>query len=214
MRRMHRAFLGFLCCFSLLGTGACGSGRGGGRQHDPAPVRLAAQRIAVASGKSPKPHAPAVLGRVRLSHHDVRSGRTVGGELVFENHTSKTAVLLRGCKVNGLFAIGLRASDGYTQEPAFTLVGCSPEQELIARPGSTVYRFKVAATYAECSQSAKHQPRKGSKSWIPVCLRDAHGERDIMPPLPAGKYTAQFFPDGEWHGPRVRPANLVVTRTK
>jgi hypothetical protein len=40
------------------------------------------------------------------------------------------------------------------------------------------------------------------------------GARDIMPPLPAGKYTALFFPDGKWHGPHVRPADLVVTAKK
>lgn len=31
-----------------------------------------------------------------------------------------------------------------------------------------------------------------------------------MPPLPAGKYTALFFPAGEWHGPRLKPAVLVA----
>jgi hypothetical protein len=35
-----------------------------------------------------------------------------------------------------------------------------------------------------------------------------------MPPLPAGEYTALFFPDGEWQGPHVKSAELVVTRTK
>jgi hypothetical protein len=35
-----------------------------------------------------------------------------------------------------------------------------------------------------------------------------------MPPLPAGNYTALFFPNGEWHGPYVNSADLVVTATK
>jgi hypothetical protein len=168
---------------------------------------------AFASGSSAKPHEPAITGSVHLNHREVHSGRTVRGELVFENHTSKTQVLLRGCKIDGLYAIGLRASDGYIQEPAFSLVACGP-QEMVAKPGTTVYRFKIAATYTACSQSAKHQPPRSSKYWAPLCLKDSSGERDIMPPLPAGTYTALFFPNGEWHGPHVKSADLIVTRTK
>jgi len=119
---------------------------------------------------------------------------------------------MRGCKVDGLYAIGLRGSNGYIQAPVFSAVGCSPKQQMLAAPGTTVFRFKVPATYSECSQSAKHQPPKGSKYWTPLCLKDSTGERDIMPPLPPGKYTALFFPDGVWHGPRVKSAHLVVTR--
>jgi hypothetical protein len=121
---------------------------------------------------------------------------------------------MRGCKIDGLFAIGVRASDGYVQAPAFSLVGCSPEQELVASPGTTVYRFDLRATYTSCSQSAQHQLPRDSKYWIPLCLTDSGGRRDIMPPLPPGQYTALFFPSGEWHGPRVQSAGLVVTRKK
>lgn len=170
--------------------------------------------IAFASGRSAKSRPPATTGSIRLKHRDVASGRTVRGELVFDNHTSKTQVLMRGCKVDGLYGIGLRASDGYIQEPAFSLVGCSPTQELVAKPGRTVYRFEMPARYIACSQSAMHQPPKSSKYWSPLCLKDSSGERDIMPPLPAGDYTALFFPAGEWHGPPVKSAELVVTKTK
>ena len=170
--------------------------------------------IAFASERSAKPHPPAITGSIQLKHRDVRSGRTVRGELVFENHTSKTKVLMRGCKVDGLYAIGFRASDGYLQEPAFSAVGCSPEQEMVAKPGTTVYRFEMPATYVECSQSAKHQPPRSSKYWIPLCLKNSSRQRDIMPPLPPGTYTALFFADGEWHGPHVKSADLVVTGTK
>jgi hypothetical protein len=170
--------------------------------------------IAFASGRSAKPSVPALIGRIHLERRDVHSGGTVRGELVFENRTSKTKVLMRGCKVDGLYAIGFRASDGYIQEPAFSDVACSPKQEMVARPGTTVYRFKVPAAYVECSQSAKHQPPRSSKYWIPLCLKNSSGERGIMPPLPAGRYTAVFFPDGVWRGPLVKSAELVITRTK
>jgi hypothetical protein len=128
--------------------------------------------IAFASGKSAKPRPPAITGSIHLKHRDVHSGRTVRGELVFENRTSKTQVLMRGCKVDGLYAIGLRASDGYIQEPAFSLVGCSPAQEMVAKPGRTVNRFKMPARYIACSQSAKHELPRSSKYWNPLCLKE------------------------------------------
>lgn len=170
--------------------------------------------IAFAGAKRANFRRSAVTGSIHLTHRDVHSGRTIRGELVFENHTSKPKVLMRGCKIDGLYAIGLRASDGYTQAPAFSLVGCSPEQEMVANPGATIYQFKFPATYTECSESAEHQPPKSSKYWTPLCLKDSTGQRDIMPPLAPGKYTALFFPDGKWHGPRVNSAGLVVTTTK
>ena len=170
--------------------------------------------IAFAGEKSPKSRPSAITGSIYLKHHVVHSGGTVRGELVFENHTSRTKVLIRGCKVDGLYAIGFRAADGYVQEPAFSLVGCSPLDQMVAKPGTTVYRFKVPATYTQCSQSTQDQPPESSKNWTPLCLKDHSGQRDIMPPLPAGKYTALFFPDGEYHGPHVKSADLAVTRTK
>jgi hypothetical protein len=129
--------------------------------------------------------------------------------------SSSTLTSLRGCKINGLYGVALRASDGSTVEgPVFSLVGCSPEPPIVAKPGTTLYRFKLSATYTECSQRAKGQPPRGSKYWSPVCLKASSGERDIMPPLPAGKYTALFVPDGKWHGPDVKSAQLVVTGKK
>jgi hypothetical protein len=170
--------------------------------------------IAFATGTRATPRPAAITGSIHLNRSDVQTGGTVGGEVVFQNRTSKTKFLMRGCKIDGLFAIGVRASDGYVQAPAFSLVGCRPEQELVARPGTTVYRFKLRAIYTACSQSAQGQPPRGSKYWTPLCLPDSRGQRDIMPPLPPGQYTALFFPAGEWHGPHVQSAGLVVTRTE
>jgi hypothetical protein len=170
--------------------------------------------IAFASGISGKSRPPAILGSIRLRHTDVGAGGTVRGRLIFENRTSRTKVLLRGCKVDGLYGIGLRASDGDVQAPASPLVACSPEQELVAKPGTTVYRFELRATYMACSQNPKGEPPKGSKYWNPPCLKGSASNRDIMPPLSAGKYMALFIPGGEWHGPHVKSAKLVVTRKR
>ena len=179
------------------------------------PALLATALAAVASASGASQRAPAAItGSIHLDHVAVRAGGRVRGRVVFQNRTSRTRILTRGCKIDGLYGIGFRASDGYLQAPAFSLVGCSPEQEMVAKPGRTVYRFNLRATYVMCSQSAKDQPPRGSKFWLPLCRKDSTGVRDIMPPLPAGKYTALFFPAGEWHGPHVKPAGLMVTRAK
>ncbi|MGO9974963.1 MAG: hypothetical protein ACLP01_19605 [Solirubrobacteraceae bacterium] len=173
---------------------------------------LAALAYATETRATPRPAA--ITGSIHLKRSDVQSGGTVGGEVEFQNRTSKTKVLMRGCKIDALFDIGVRASDGYAQAPAFSLVGCSPEQELVARPDTTIYRFDLRAIYTSCSQKAQDQPPGGSKYWMPLCRTDSVARRDIMPPLPPGQYTALFFPSGEWHGPRVQSTGLVVTRKK
>jgi hypothetical protein len=130
---------------------------------------------------------------------------------VIENHTSTTKVLIRGCRVDGFYAITLRGPDGRLQPVAFSLVGCIPEQEMVAKPGTTVHRFKLPARYSECTGSAKDEPAKSSKYWVPLCLKDPKGQRDIFPPLPPGNYTVVLVPAGKWDGPHVKPAALVLT---
>jgi hypothetical protein len=167
--------------------------------------------LAVAGGSSARPSA--ITGGIYLKGSTVRSGGTVQGEVVFQNPSTQPMVLMRGCRIDGLYGIGLRASDGYVQAPAFSAVGCSREQALVAKPGTTVYRFTLRASYTECSQSTSDPTPRSSKFWIPLCLNDAAGNRDVAPPLPAGRYAALFFPAGVWHGPRVKPARLVVIAT-
>jgi hypothetical protein len=175
-------------------------------------IGLAAVVFARATGA--RSRSSAITGAIHLNRVGVRAGGRIRGQVVFRNRTSRTRVLMHGCKIDGLYGIGVRASDGYVQAPVFSLVGCSPEQEMVARPGRTVYRFKLSATYVACSQSTKDQPPEGSKYWLPLCHKYSRGQADIMPPLPAGKYTALFFPAGEWHGPHVKPATLQVAKKK
>ena len=151
--------------------------------------------------------------RIALDRSRVRTGGVIRGRLILDNTGSTPRVLLRGCLTNGRFGIGLRAADGYQTDPGFTAVGCSPLQALVvAKPGVSIYRFKIPARYDQCSQNSSNQQPKGSPNWTPLCLRDSHRERNIMPPLQAGKYTARFVPDGRWQGPSVKPAALTVTR--
>jgi hypothetical protein len=191
--RARRVVVAVLVCLSVVGLAA------------------GVVPLAVAGGSGTRPVA--ITGRIYLKDRAVRSGGTVHGEVVFQNASTRSKVLMRGCRVDGLFGIGLRASDGYVQAPAFSLVGCSPEQALVAKPGVTVYRFALRATYTACSQSAAGQPPRRSRYWTPSCLKGRSGHHDVMPPLPAGRYTALFFPAGVWHGPHVKPARLVVTAT-
>lgn len=154
-----------------------------------------------------------LTAKIALVPSRVPAGAAVSGKLVLDNRTSVPKVVLRGCMVNGLYAVALRAADGYMQDPAFTLVACSHRQSLVAKPGTTVFRFKIRATYTACSESPNHHWPRRSKNWLPLCLKDSSGKRDVAPPLPAGKYTAVFVPNGTWKGPDVRTATLVVTKS-
>lgn len=154
---------------------------------------------------------PRVTGRLVLDRDRVRTGQSVTGRLVFDNRTPRTVVLLSGCRIDGLFAVGLRNSDGQLQAPGFSAVGCNPEQHLVAKPGRTVYQFEVRVTYMGCTQSAANQLPKTSQYWTPLCLKDSASERNVMPPLLTGRYTAVFVPAGKWTGPQVAGAKLTVT---
>lgn len=179
-----------------------------------AAAALAAGVAVVACGNGAAAKQAYVTGTIELNRSSVRTGGTVSGKVVFRNRTSRAKVLLRTCgTIDGFYAVTLRASDGYGQGAAFSLVGCLHQQAMLAKPGTTIYRFTVSARYTECAQSARHQRPKNSRYWTPLCLKASSGERNIMPPLPPGHYTALFFPDGRWSGPTVKSARLVVTRT-
>jgi hypothetical protein len=151
-----------------------------------------------------------VTARLVLRPDRVRPGGTADGRLVLTNGRSKTVVLLRGCRINGLYGIGIRSPHIKIQGPAFTLVGCLRHQTLVAKPGTTVYGFKVAARYTGCTQALKDELPRTSAYWTPLCGKRRDGERNIMPSLPPGTYTTVFVPNGKWKGPAVHSARLVV----
>jgi hypothetical protein len=164
------------------------------------------------SGCGSTSHTPArsITARLVLRPDRVEPGATTDGRLVLKNPGPKTAVLLRGCRINGLYGIGMRSPDVTIQAPAFSLVSCLRHQTLVAKPGTTVYRFKLAATYTGCTQSLGDELPKTSPYWTPLCGKGPNGKRGTMPPLPPGTYTAVFVPNGKWKGPTVRDASLVV----
>ena len=151
-----------------------------------------------------------VTARLVLHPDRVRPGGTTDGRLVVKNNGSKPDVLLRGCRINGLYGIGIRSPHHTIQGPAFTLVGCLHHQTLVAKPGTTVYTFKLAARYMGCTQALKDEVPRTSPSWTPLCGRSRNGDRDVMPALPPGTYSTVFVPNGKWKGPAVHNAELVV----
>ena len=176
-------------------------------------VVLAALVLAsLADGKGLMSRHSSLSAVIALAPGRVAAGGPVSGKLIFHSSTTKPKVVLSGCGVDGLYAVALRAPDGYIQDPVFAAVACRHRQSLVANPGTTIYRFKIRATYTACSQSPDHHWPKRSENWLPLCLKGSSRKREIMPPLPPGKYTALFFPDGTWTGPTVKPATLIVTK--
>jgi hypothetical protein len=165
--------------------------------------------IAFASGRSLKPRPPAVTGNIHLNLPDDDSCRTVRGEVVFENHTSQTKVLMRRCTIDGLFAIGFRASDGYLQEPAFSLVGCIHKQEMVGRQARH-HGVPIQRPRDLHGVLAARQPPAAHDLQV-LDLRCAAGTRAVSATScrrsrPAGTPRCSF-PGGEWHGPHVRSAD-------
>lgn len=143
------------------------------------------------AGAGESPGRRSLTAMIVLARSRVPAGGTVSGKVIFDNRGSKPKVMLRGCVVNGLYAIGFRAADGYIDQPAFTAVGCSPEQSMVAKRGRTVYRFKTRASYTVCGPGDR-QPKR-SRYWIPPCGTKPN-RRGGMPSLPVGEYTAVFVP--------------------
>ncbi|MGC9222131.1 MAG: hypothetical protein ACP5H2_12455 [Solirubrobacteraceae bacterium] len=176
-------------------------------------VVLAALALAtLADGRGLRLKHASLSALIALAPGRVAAGAPISGKLILQNITTKPKVVLSGCGLDGLYAVALRAPDGYIQDPVFAQVACRHKQTLVAKRGTTIYRFKIRGTYTACSQSPDHHWPKRSENWLPLCLKRSSGKREIMPLLPPGKYAALFFSDGTWTGPTVKPATLVVTK--
>jgi hypothetical protein len=116
-----------------------------------------------------------IRGLVRSDTATVRAGAKVHAELVLHNSTGRARVLARGCP-HGFVQLTL-SSRSLTTSPAWALPACS-DATFVARPGTTVYRLEVPATYLACTMRG-HRAQAGSVQCLP-------GNR--MPPLPAGTY--------------------------
>lgn len=156
-------------------------------------IGVAAVAIAAVNGiTTPAP----LTARIVLDRSHVQLGGVVTGKVVFENRTSKPKVMLRGCDLNGLYTVVLSSAHGGTGSDGsgaiFGTVGClveTPADLMVAKPGRTVYRFRIPAVHTACGPCA------------------------IGSPLPAGNYAIVFFPDGTWRGPTVTSATVTLTKT-
>ena len=152
----------------------------------------------------------AVSAEVSLSTHVIPVGGIVHGEIIFHNPGRAPAVLERDCSANRAYAIGFRDRAGHVWAPAFAGVGCPSAAVIVARPGTTVLRFRARATYSQCTASPSSWPPT-APAWVPPCRSGAAGRAGQIPLLAPGPYTVVFVPAAAWHGPRVSAAALTIT---
>lgn len=143
-----------------------------------------------------------LTGNIMLDHARAAVGEDVSGKLVFHNRTSSRVVMLRASACGHPYWVTL-GSASWAQPVIFTF-DCRTEEALVANPGVTVYRFTIDARSQGCSATGASGPS--------LCHKDSHGNRDIMPVAPPGRYTTVFTPSAAWHGPKINEATLLVTR--
>jgi len=149
------------------------------------PAAIAASLVVAGCGSSggtarhasfARDSTPTISGLVRSDTATVRAGAKVRADLVLHNNSDRTRVLARGCP-HGFVELML-SSRTVTASPAWALPACS-DATFVARPGTTIYRLEVPATYLGCTMRG-HPATGGTPSCLP-------GNR--MPPLPTGAYT-------------------------
>lgn len=145
-----------------------------------------------------------LTGSIVLDHTRAAVGEDVSGKLVFHNRASSRVVMLRASACGHPYWITLRSAS-WTQPVIFTF-DCGTEEALVANRGVTAYRFTIDARSRGCSATGASGPF--------LCLKDSHGNRDVMPAAPPGRYTTVFTPGAKWNGPRIKEATLIVTRAR
>jgi hypothetical protein len=145
-----------------------------------------------------------LTGNVVLNRTSVPMGDNVGGRLIFHNPTTHTVVMLRADACGRPYEVLLRSPSWY--QPGVFTFDCGKEEALVAKPGTTVYRFTILARSLVCSGSGPTGPN--------LCAKDVHGKRDIEPEAPPGQYSTVFTPSAAWKGPTIKEATLIVTRER
>jgi hypothetical protein len=145
---------------------------------------------------------PSVTIRIELDRTRVPAGTTIKGVAVVTN-TTHHGVSLETCAANPWLAVGLTDSK-VVYVPASGLVGCS--KKLILAPGSRRFPISVITTYDDCAQTTAP-----SAVAEPLCLESlGSSTRNIMPPLPTGRYSTKVLTVGLFHNPFVLNRVLVT----
>jgi hypothetical protein len=158
---------------------------------------------AVGASRSPR---SSLTIRIDLDHTRVPAGTTIKGVAVVTN-TTHGSVSLDTCAANPWLAVGL-ADGKHSYLPAFAGVECL--KTLMLEPGSHRFPITVLTTYDECTQTTAP-----STVAEPLCLASlGSSTRNIIPPLPAGRYFTKVVTVGLSHDPlvsnRVRVTLLPV----
>jgi hypothetical protein len=150
------------------------------------------------AGKGPPtglvPAAPGLAVRLVLSRTSVTAGTPIAGTLVVTNPGRRPVNLNHGCRPQYAVVLtrpGIPPTAGF---PA--LCGSRP---FIIKPGQNRLPVTVFTTYSGCTQAAGQ-----ATSTVPACR---HG-RQLVPPLPPGRYRAVLVGDGL---PLPAPAPVAVT---
>jgi hypothetical protein len=148
------------------------------------PVAGAASGSGVGDGGL-APAPPGLSARLELRSRFARAGRTLHGDLVVTNRTGSpvdlTALSPHGCRPQ--FAVALVNAKVHPIVAFPTLCDARP---LVLAPGATRLPFDVLASSDDC------------------------GRRPSPCSVPAGKYRAELFADGQLALPAPKPVTVTV----
>jgi hypothetical protein len=188
------------CLLAAASTAAAGLLAACGSPHAPAssPATSSAGAPAVspapATGLIPAPRG--LTDRLVLRQTRVTAGTAIKGTLVVTYRGRKPLNLNRKCRPQYAVVV-----TNHRFPPAAAFPADCSAAPFIIRPGQNRLAVTVQTTYLTCSQVVAGQ----ATSSLPACL---HG-RQIMPPLPPGRYEAVLVGDGQL--PLPAPAPVPVT---
>ncbi len=156
------------------------------------PSRLPATSKGPPTGLAPA--LPGLTGRLVLSHTRVTAGTPITGVLVVTYRGDTPVNINHACRPQ--YAVAL-TRHGFPPDVAFPAAcGLRP---FIIKPGQNRLPVTVLTTYSTCTQGASQ-----AGGAVPACRHD----RQVMPPLPPGRYRAVLVSTGF---PFPAPAPLWVT---
>jgi hypothetical protein len=171
---------------SSSGTSSSGTSSSGVPTVSPAPT-TATGLVRAPSG---------LTDRLVLQQTHVTAGTPIKGSLVVMYRGRAPINLTRGCRPRYAVVV---TNHRFPLDVAFS-ADCSTAPFVI-KPGETRLAVTVITTYDRCAQVASEVT-----SSMPACLRG----RQIMPPLPPGRYEAVLVGDGL---PLPAPAPIPVSLT-
>ncbi|MDE3132376.1 MAG: hypothetical protein KGL16_14590 [Acidobacteriota bacterium] len=146
---------------------------------------------------------PELTGKIVLDHTRVAVGQGDSGELVIDNRTSNPRVMAHACRTDW-YEVTLR-SPRWDEGSVFVSDTCFNEENMVAKPGVSVFRFRIPARSIDCVGDV-------SGPGVIRCAKISSSNSTIMPLVPPGRYTTVFASGGDWAGPQIKDATLVVTR--